>query len=146
MGKHSSVWLLLIALPACNQSTPKADKPVELETVDIGGGIDAELTTDNDERARRAEIDLGGVLPSDFPPGMPVFSPASVVDFGAGFVVLDTPVSTGEVQSSLGAQIKRAGWTVDSIGDGGSHYRREGRQVKVTLTDLGSGTRIHYEY
>lgn len=130
----------------CDRSGPEKEEPMELETVDVGGGPDAGLTTDFDEKAKRVEIDMGGVLPSDFPEGMPIFSPSSVVDLGPGFVEMDTPVPLSEVRSSLGTQIQRAGWTVDSIGEEGSLYRRNGQQVRVELLDPGSGTRIRYRY
>lgn len=146
MWRSTTSLALGLALVACGRSADKPKEPKELETVDIGGGYDAELTTEFDEKAKRVEIDLGGVLPSDFPEGMPVFSPASVVDFGPGFVELDTPSSVTEAQSSLGGQLQRAGWSVDSIGDGGSLYSRGGRQVRITLTTAGTGARIRYEY
>lgn len=138
--------LVLSASVGCDRSGSTPDRPKELETVEVGGGVDAELTTEYDERAKRVEIEIGGVLPSDFPPEMPVFAPSSIVDFGPGFVEVDTPVSTNEVQTSLGGQIQRSGWAVDSVGDGGSVYSRAGQRVRVVMTDLGSGTRIRYEY
>jgi len=146
MWRFFAVLLLAIGLPACDRSAGKSDRPNELETVDVGGGLDAELTTEFDERARQVEIDLGGVLPSDFPLEMPVFSPSSVIDFGPGFVEIDTPVPAAEARSALGAQIQRSGWTVDSIGDGGSVYTREGHRVRVVVAEAGSGARIRYEY
>lgn len=138
--------LIWVALSGCSPSESKPAEPKELETVDVDGGLDAQLSTEHDERAKQVGVELGGVLPSDFPEGMPVFSPSSVVDFGPGFVELDTPVPAGEVRSSLGGQIQRSGWTVDSIGDGGSSYSRDGFGVRVAVTDVGSGTRIRYEY
>ena len=146
MWRSSPFLLVLMALTACDRSAGKPERSPEIETVDVGGGIDAELTTDFDERAKQVEIEIGGVLPSDFPPEMPVFSPSSVVDFGPGFVEIDTPVPLKEVQTSLGAQIQRSGWAVDLVGDGGSLYSRGGWQVRVVMTDLGSGTRVRYEY
>jgi hypothetical protein len=142
-----AVVLCVLILPmACNRAAPEKREPKPLETVDVGGGLDAALSTELDERAKKVEIDMGGVLPSDFPQDMPVFSPSSVVDFGPGFVELDSPVPVGEVRSSLGAQIQRSGWTVESIGDGGSLYSRNGLEVRVVLSDPGSGSRIRYEY
>ena len=138
--------LMAMTCVACDRSAPKSKEPMELETVDVGGGPDAALTTEFDERAKRVEIEMGGVLPSDFPEGMPIFSPSSVVDLGPGYVEMDTPVTLNEVRSSLGAQIQRAGWTVESIGDEGSLYSRNGQQVRVELLDPGSGTRIRYRY
>lgn len=146
MWRLGAAVLVLVVLTACDRSAGKPDEPKELETVDVDGGFDAELTTEFDERAKQVEIDLGGVLPSDFPPDMPVFAPSSIIDLGEGFIEVDTAVPTSEVQTSLGAQIQRAGWSVDSIGDGGSVYSREGRRVRVLVTDVGSGTRIRYEY
>ena len=146
MWRWAVAFVMLVALVACDRSGPEAKQPKELETVDVGGGFDAQLSTEEDERAKRLEVDMGGVLPSDFPEEMPILTPSSIVDFGPGFVEIDTPLPMSEVQSSLGAQIQRSGWTVTSIGDGGSLYSRAGRRVKVVLTDFGSGTRIRYEY
>ena len=146
MWRSATVLFLVFGLVGCDRSADKPQAPKELDTVDIGGGFDAGLSTEFDEKARQVEIELGGVLPSDFPDAMPVFSPASVVDFGPGYVELDTPVAMSEAQSTLGGQIQRAGWTVDSIGDGGSRYSRAGRQVRIAMTKSGTGTRIRYEY
>ncbi len=144
---RSLAWLgLSFSLLACDRSAERPKEPLELETVDVGGGLDAELTTEFDERAKQVEIDLGGVLPSDFPSEMPVFSPSSVVDFGPGFVEIDSPVPAAEVRSALGTQIQRAGWTVDSIGEGGSLYSRGGIQVRVDVREAGTGARIRYDY
>ena len=146
MWRCTAGVVLMIGLVACERSADDAKPPQELETVDIGGGLDAGLTTEFDEKARQVGIELGGVLPSDFPAAMPTLSPASVVDFGPGFVELDTPLPLSEAQSSLGGQIRRAGWAIDSTGEAGSLYSRDGRQVRVTLTAAGTGTRIRYEY
>jgi len=146
MWRFCAALLLVISLAACDRSAAKPDKPKDLETVDIGGGLDAELTTEFDEREKQVEIDIGGVLPSDFPSEMPVFSPSSIIDFGPGFVEVDSLVPAAEVRSTLGARIQRSGWTVDSIGDGGSVYSRGSHRVRVVVRDAGSGTRIRYEY
>lgn len=146
MWRYCAAVLLVIGLPACDRSAAKPDKPKELETIDVDGGLDAELTIEFDERAKQVEIDIGGVLPSDFPSEMPVFSPSSIIDFGPGFVEVDSAVSAAEVRSTLGARIQRSGWAVDSIGDGGSVYSRGGHRVRVVVREVGSGTRIRYEY
>ena len=151
MWRLLSAMLVPAVLLGCGRSEPKPRKPKELETVDVGSGYDADLSTSTDPRERRIESELGGVLPSDFPADMPIFSPSSIVDFGqpggsGRFVEVDTPVPRSEVTSSLGARIERAGWAVDSVGEGGNTYSNEGRRVRVILTDIGSGTRIRYEY
>ena len=151
MWRILSAVMVPVVFLACSRSEPKPKKPKELETVDVGAGYDAGLSTESDQRARRTKSALGGVLPSDFPADMPVFSPASIVDFGqpggsGSFVVVDTPVPRAEVKSSLGSRIQRSGWAVEAIDDEGNIYTKEGRRVRVILTDLGSGTRIRYEY
>ena len=151
MRRIVTLSMVLILAAACggSQSQPQTEK--ELETVDVGGGYDANLSTEEDQRERRIEADIGGVLPSDFPPEMPVFTPSSIVDFGqpggsGNYVVVDTPVPMSEVESLLATRIGRAGWSVDAIGDEGTIYLREGRRVRVIVADLGSGSRIRYEY
>ena len=151
MWRFVSVVLVPLVLVACSRSEPGPKKPKELETVDIGETYDAGLSTEGDQRERRLEADMGGVLPSDFPSDMPIFTPSSIVDFGqpggsGTYVVVDTPVPRSEVTSLLATRIQRAGWTVDAIGDEGKIYTRDGRRVRVILSDLGSGTRIRYEY
>jgi hypothetical protein len=142
---------LSLAFLACGRTEPKPRKPKELETVDIGSGYDAALSTEADKKERRIKADVGGVLPSDFPAGLPVFSPSSIVDFGhaadsGGFVVLDSPVTRSEVASSLRTRVERAGWAVESVNGEVTTYSKGGQRVDVRLTDLGSGTRIRYEY
>lgn len=138
--------LALSLLIGCQRSRSGERRPVEIETVDVDFGYDAALTTEADERAKQVRIDLGGVLPSDFPAGLPVFSPSSVVDFGPGYVEVDTPVPEGEVRSSIAAQLERSGWTVGRIGGDGNTYERAGVTVRIGLSAIGSGTRIRYEY
>lgn len=151
MWRFVSAMLIPVVLLGCGRSEPKPKQPKELENVDVGAGYDAALSTESDKRERRFKSELGGVLPSDFPADMPVFSPSSIVDFGqpggsGRFVVVDTPVPRSEVTSSLDARLGRAGWAIESAGEGGNTYSSEGRRVRVVLTDLGSGTRIRYEY
>lgn len=143
--------VLLVSFFGCDRTTPKQQRFKELETVEVGAGQDAGLTTESDERARPVESQTGGVLPSDFPSDVPVFFPSSIVDFGQrgsgrSFVEVDTPVPLDEARSSLAAQLQRSGWSVEAIGDAGNTYSKGGRWIQLILTDLTSGTRIRYEY
>ena len=151
MWRIAVAGLVPLLIVACGRSEQRPSKPKELETVEIGDGYDANLSTEEDQRERRVEVDMGGVLPTDFPAEMPIFTPSSIVDFGqpggsGNFVVVDSPVPRSEVESSLASRIQRAGWTVDAIGDEGKIYSRQGRRVRVIISDLGSGSRIRYEY
>ena len=141
------LWSLqLLLVLGCARSQTDQRRPREIETVDVGSGYDAELTTEEDERARHVELDMGGVLPSDFPGDLPVFTPSSIVDFGPGFVEVDTPVPESEVRSSIGPQLERSGWTVAASDTDAMTFRRSGRSVQIHLSPIGSGTRIRYVY
>lgn len=152
MKSLSRLLLLVVVLgAACDRSAAKHRGPQELETVEVTGGPDAELSTDFDAQARQVAIEVGGVLPSDFPSDLPVFSPSSVVDFGQlptgrSFVEVDSPVPVAEVRSSLASQLQRSGWSVEAIGDAGNTYSKGSHRVHLTLTDLTAATRIRYEY
>lgn len=151
MWRTVTLSIVPILMIACGRSESKPKVSKELETVEVGAGYDANLSTEADKRERRVTADMGGVLPSDFPSQMPIFTPSSIVDFGQpggsdNYVVVDTPVPRNEVASLLATRIERAGWSVDAIGDEGTIYIREGRRVRVILNDLGSGSRIRYEY
>ena len=155
MSRAESIAVLCLVIPplaiGCGGSERRAAEPKELETVDVGEAYDASLTTDTDQKERRVRSDIGGVLPSDFPEHLPVFTPSSIVDLGhseagSGFVEVDTAVPISEVRSSLAARLQQSGWQVEAIGEGGNTYQRDGRRVRVTLSELGSGTRIRYEY
>lgn len=139
--------LVIVSISAgCRRQTESRGELKELETVDVGVAPDAGLTTESDEQARREAVRTAGVLPSDFPSGLPTFAPGSIVDFGPGFVDVDTSVSISEVRSSLSAQITRAGWSAERLGDRALSFSRSGRSVEIVLTDLSPGTRIRYSY
>ncbi len=94
---------------------------------------------------------LAGVLPSDFPPDLPVFRPSSIVDFGqptsaSRFVTVDTSAPAGQARGSLEGQLRRAGWRLEPISESTWSCTKDGRRVRVVLEDLRSGTRIRYEY
>lgn len=141
-----AILLSTLLLVACGGTDTERRKPVEIETVDVDSGYDAQLSTVDDERGKQVEIALAGALPGDFPAELPVFSPASIVDFGPGFVELDSPVRLGEVRSAIESQVTRAGWGVVSGDDSMRTYSRAGRQVRVIIAAIGSGTRVRYEY
>lgn len=124
----------------------------ELETVDVAAAPDAAVSTEFDEQARQPPAqEMAGVLPSSFPAGMLVFSPASVVDFGdlpgeREFVVLDTSAGVSQVRLTFGNRVATSGWLVEPLDGDGYAFSRGGQRVLVNLEDLGAGTRIRYEY
>ncbi len=144
--------LSLLAVGACGKgksSDGGESKP--LETVDVDEGPEAGLTTENDGfAAPRPTQEMAGILPSDFPSDIPVFSPSSLVDFGSPgverYVELDTPAPIQGVRASLEAQLASAGWTGSGPGEETLLFSKAGRQLRVVLEDLSAGTRIRYEY
>lgn len=146
----SLIAFLAMLASAC--APPPPEEPVELETVDVELPIDAELSTEGDLKAvQRAAAAISGLVPGDVPSDLPLFSPASVVDFGAAaggraYVELDTGAAPDAVRRWLGARLPAAGWSVGAIGDHMVEAHKGPATVEYGLTRLGSGTRIRLEY
>ena len=139
----------LLGLAACKKSSAP-QKVIELDTVDVEEVADASQTADQDEKARHEAAKVAGVMPSDFPSGLPVLAPSSIVDFGrqgsGGFVVVDSSVPLAEATSSMRAQLEVAGWSAESASDKGGTWTKQGQRVEITLSDLNPGARIRYQY
>lgn len=141
--------LSLLGLAACKQSS-SPQKVTELDTVEVEEVADASHTADQDEKARYKAAKVAGVMPSDFPSGLPVLAPSSIVDFGrqgsSGYVVVDSSVPFAEATSSMRAQLEVAGWSAESTNNQGGTWSKQGQRVQITLSDLNPGARIRYEY
>ena len=127
--------------------------PQELETVEVSGPLDAELSFEEDVQAARRAPELAGVLPSDFPVDFPVYKPASVVDFGAlgagrYYVVLFTPDARLEVDRFVNAAAPRAGWSLRSAEQdaGRSVFSKGGWTMRVQISAAAGGTELRFEY
>ena len=154
MGDMRNKWIflpLLVLICGCNQVPQKDQGVTELETVDIGAGPDAGLSTEGDEQARQIAIDVGGVLPTDVPADVTIHSPSSVVDFGGlddgrRFLAVDSPNNLESVRSQVTSELVAGGWSLASEEDSRLSFSKEDRRVIVVLEDLGAGSRIRYEY
>jgi len=127
--------------------------PQELETMEVTGPLDADLSFDEDTQAVQRAPELSGVLPSDFPADFPVYLPASVVDFGelgAGryYAVLFTPDDRRKVDRFVHAEAPRAAWSLRSAEQdaGRSVFSKGGRTMKVEVKAAKGGTELHVEY
>jgi len=142
----------LLVMGACGRKpTPGSDASKPLEIVEVDEGPEAGFTTANDEfAAPRPTQEMAGILPSDFPSDVPVFSPSSLVDFGSPgaerFVELDTSAPITGVRASLESQLSNAGWSSSGSTDDAMVFVKAGRQLKVIVKDLSAGTRIRYVY
>lgn len=117
----------------------------QLETVDVGGAIDADLSTSGDEQARGVGSHVAGVLPGGFPRDLPLPKPSTLVDFGAAdgrsFVVLRSSQAVGQLRPRWESQLSAAGWK-----RAGAEWSRNGRRVRIGVEDAAPGTRVRIEY
>jgi len=146
------VMVILLFSGACGRKMgPGSDESKPLETVEVDEGPEAALTTEYDEfAAPRPAQEMAGVLPSDFPSDVPIFSPSSLVDFGSPggerYVELDTSAPMNGVRASLESQLSNAGWRSTGSSGEARVFTKAGRVLRVVLQDLSAGTRIRYEY
>ena len=142
----------LLLLGACGRGAgPGSDQAKPLETVDVDEGPEATFTTEHDEfAAPRPAQEIAGILPSDFPSDVPVFSPSSLVDFGSPgterYVELDTSAPIAGVRSSVESGLSSSGWSSSGSASEALVFVKAGRELRVVLRDLSPGTRIRYEY
>ena len=131
---------------------PKQEEPGEgeIETVDVVPGRTSLLTTAYDETAPVRQEAFSGVLPSDFPPDLPLYDPSSLIDFGdaggARYVLLFTPDTTTMVRDRMSSELSSSGWTrIDGNAERGT-YRRGSQSVILEMRDANPGTEIRVEY
>lgn len=142
--------ILLLSTLGCSQAVEDTGV-TELETVDIGSAIDAELSTELDKQGRRVAVEVSGVLPGDLPPEVRIYSPSSVVDFGdiderRRFVTVDVGAPVGRVRAEVRAQLEAAGWKRVSETEVRLDFVQGSRALGIGIEDLASGTRLRYEY
>lgn len=130
---------------------PDSARPEEiLVTEDIGGAIDAELSTENDPRGRR-RADSGQVLPPGFPIDLPVPAGASVVESdarpdGPSRVVFEIPTAASRLTESWALLLEAEGWHVARSGEFSLEATRAERTVSTTVSAAGSGSRLRIDY
>lgn len=138
MARLLPATLALLALACGGRAAERG--VAELETEEVPEPIDAGISLENDVQARDPGEAVAGVLPGEFPADFPVYSPASVVDFGAGYVELHSPDPPSAVRAWLAAAAARSGWS------GANPYTKAGRTVTVDITGAAGGTTIRATY
>jgi hypothetical protein len=144
-----AAFFLLLGLGACAPAPPPAaEKPAELETVDVTAAPDAALSTADDAVERRANPNaLAGALPDGFPSDIPVYHPSSLVDFaprpeGGAVVVFASPAPADSVASAMQQKLRAAGWQAG----GGGGWTKAGRKLRLTVDSTAAGARFRIEF
>ncbi len=137
--------LLWTACGAPQEET--ARRPSEI--IDVRPMID-EVETSGDPQAVARKPQLVGVMPSSFPSDIPLFLPASLVDFGTSpdglrSVSLATSVGQSKVRQDLMASLMAAGWRSEESG-GSMLLRKDGRSVRLRIEKASTGAVYHFEY
>lgn len=147
MAKHTFAFLLLVALglSACSDDgTSPSGTPSEV--VDVPAALD--IPIDNDQQAAPREPEVSGILPADFPTSLPLYAPASLINFGSdgntAWVEMLSPHSRSKVESDLKSRLRAAGWS--SQGSGTLELNRSGQKARLTFSDGQPGTLYRYEY
>jgi len=142
------VWLALFFLAfavSCSDAPSEKGSP----TVDVSPSIQVE--TSDDPQSVEREAPFAGVLPGSFPKDLPVYTPASLVDFGSfeeggGFVDILTPHDPARVRRAFVGQLRKSGWS-SAAGRGGELLLSKGsRRVRLAIRDGEPGTLYRYEY
>lgn len=118
-------------------------------TIDVEPAL--EVPTENDPKeVPRKSSGLSGVLPGGFPSDVPLFLPASLVDYGEQdgmhYVELVAATQRAKAEQGLRGLLVDRGWTVvEELADGtpGSlRLSKDERRIRVVFLDKGPGA--HY--
>jgi len=157
----ATVWVSLVigCLSGCSGAgeTGGSREPEPIvETIEVGGGIDQDLSTTEDRVGPRWVETEEAVSENNWPEGFPSIEGASAVEFGSqedGWRVLELVADSGEhsdvaeVERRLLADLKRAGWTAEVVAPGRISASRTGLQAVISLTRRATtGTHIRVRY
>ncbi len=121
-----------------------------LATEEVGGPIDAELSTEADPRGR-SRVESGRVLPPGFPAEVPIPAGASVVgqgpsEDGKSFVVLRTSVPAASLAASWASLLEVEGWSVHRSGEFMLEAAKTGLAITTTVTPAAAGSQLRIVY
>lgn len=147
-SKHSirraSVTALALYLAGCQPST---EETATLEAVDVEPAL--VVGTEDDQQAVERGPALSGIMPTDFPSDLPLYLPASLIDFGtrdgARYVSLLTSSSLSQVERELSELLRQQGWSLAEA-SGSKRLRKGAQQVSLRLENARPGTLYHFEY
>lgn len=143
----------LVAVLAAAACAPPADSPEPdeiLVTEDVGGAIDAELSTEEDPRGRR-RAESSSVLPPGFPAELPLPAGASLRETqpqtsGRGAVVLASARAPASLMVDWVSLLEADGWSVDRSGELALSAQRGEQRVSAAISPAGSGSNLRITY
>ena len=148
--------LVVLGLGACGPPSEPRRGETPLATEEVPPPPDALVDVSRDpQEERRPRAELAGVLPGDFPPGLPPPRQATVADFGgasegeaASWVAFLVPHPLPAVAAAYRERLEGAGWNVQGDASGPwelvSADRR--RRALVELAREGPSTRVVVRY
>jgi hypothetical protein len=137
---------------ACSQPPAQPPAPAELTTEDVAAAPDASADLSGDGVPRpssRPAAGLAGVLPSDFPTGVPLPIGGSVVDFGSGdagsHVVLRYREPSRDLVAELRRRLTAAGYRLTEAGEEIT-AERGSEHLRFTVASVGSASELRVSY
>jgi hypothetical protein len=118
----------------------------DLETVDVAPPPDVHVDPSRDVQEKRRVEDFSGVLPSDFPAGLPLPAGASLVDQGPRWVEVIVAQPPVAVRPRWLERLRAAGWDAASEADGTVRLERGGSRARARLRADGPSTRLRVDY
>ena len=144
----AALALAVLSAAGCAEP-PAADEPKPFDEVVVDSVDDGEFTTVFDEIGPRPVKGISGLLPPDVPRELPLYTPAGLIDFGAGargrFLVLQADAPPDEVRDEQLSRLRRGGWRVSPEG-AGWRLDRSGRTVRLTLQAVETVTQLRFDY
>ncbi|HEV8239057.1 MAG TPA: hypothetical protein VGS57_06805 [Thermoanaerobaculia bacterium] len=149
----SAAIAIALTLAACD-GKEEAKKPAphrgELETVDVAPPPDAKVDVERDVKERRRAESFAGVLPGNFPRGLPLPPHSSLVDqgrsSGGAWVELLVPRRLAAVRGPYLQQLAGAGWSASANGGDAWQLRHGSAAVQLSMRAQGPSTRLHVAY
>ena len=141
--------LLALATFSCAAERPASESataPIPVE--EVAAPIGAAVSTAEDKQERMRTETFSGVLPSDFPREIPLYRPATIVDYGTtaagrSYVVLQTQDRKAQVEGRFSGLLDARGF--HRAADSATMILAD-LVVRITFEDANPGTRIRIEY
>jgi hypothetical protein len=136
---------LVLLLTACPQESLDEARR---ETVDVPPGVEVE--TIDDPQSQEREVSFAGVLPGDFPKDLPIYKPASLIDFGSSgetsWVEMISPHAVARVRRELLGRLEADGYSSAAGSDGTLVISKGRSRVRLSVKDGRPGAVYRYEY